>query len=686
MKNIIQRIQFLLLVSILGCSMNIAGNVDETDTSIAGFVSYSGQPVPGATVKIYNYRDTLGEAIDSMITDNDGNYDVSGIENGVYSVWAETDSSVFFRDSVNITNSYVTTDTLVMPRVIRIPIKVEEQHDPRIVEAHILGTHIYPVVDEGSHLTLVKIPSATFPIRLTTSNSDYTPRTWDVVITADSPDTLKDTLDMTYTGVPVVTGIEAVYDTLSGVATIQWDRTAFNRFSRYEIYRDRENAPSLSTDPIASVTETFCLDTLSHNISGGQELATGRYIYRVKIRSLDERVGISFHTASIDFVDPKEAVNLLPDTTLTMSLHRAQSIPLTVPGWLGDTVTGEYRYDGKTGVIDNPELFDLSITDGYHRSSAFVVTLNGSNGRSLTDSIDLEVIGEWRKLAVSPGFDGHYTTPVEMNGVVYTTVHQPNGLLLLSSADSCKSWSELNSSVVTSYDSSRASNVIVFQDRLWIIDGNGELFSSISGVSWSKESTSLVVPTWGGDFEDRILAVRNGTIELAVENTSSREDGGTQFTFWIYDLTDQQFVSTMTKNSQRLFLDHYWLEMSDQGFRIYGVRDLSDDRSIARYSVGDESVVAEDTLIQSAPNGGTNRIGSEQLRHSLVNYHGGVYLADGIDQNQPLFVENPLQWGSSIEKNIFPVGSVTGVRQEMNLFVLNEQLYSVTSEGVFCDF
>ncbi len=681
MRNLLKLISYLILFLVISCSMNVAGKVDETDTSIAGLVSLAGQPVSGATVKIYNYRDTLGEAVDSMVTKSDGSYDITGIKDGDYSIWAETDTSVFFRDSVRISRSYAAQDTLLLPREIRIPIKVEDQHDPRIVDAHILGTHIYPVVDEGSHLTLVKIPSATFPIRLKTSNTDYTPRTWDVVITADSPDTLDDTLDMSYTGVPVVTGIEAAYDTLSGVATLNWDRTSFNRFSKYEIYRDLENAPSLSTEPIASVTDTMCRDTI-----GGHGLPTGKYVYRIKIRSQDERVGISFNNASIDFIDPEVALNLLPDTSMTLAIHVNQTIPLAVPGWLGTNVTGEYIYDGMSTAITDPTQFSVTIDDSYHNGSDFIVTLTGENGRTLTDTIQVEVTGVWRKHANSPGVDGDYTTPVELNGIIYTTVHKSTDISLLSSSDSCVSWMEVNSSAAVSYDSSRASNLVAFQDRLWIIDGNGELYSSTAGLTWDKESVVSIFPEWRGVFEDRILAVRNGKIELAIENSSSREDGGTQFTFWKFDMSEQKFVSTMNKNSRRLFLDHYWLEMSDNGFRIYAVRELSDDRSIARYSVGTDLVLAEDTLVQSTLNGGTNRLGSDQLRHSMVAYHGGVYLADGVDINIPLFVENPLQWGPTKQYDIFSVGSVDGVNREMNIFVLDGKLYSVTSEGVFCDF
>ncbi len=681
MRNLLMLISSLVLFSIISCATNIAGKVDETDTSIAGFVSLAGQPVSGATVKIYNYRDTLGKAIDSMVTKSDGSYDITGIKDGDYSIWAETDTSVFFRDSVRITRSYAVKDTLLLPREIRIPIKVEEQHDPSIVEAHILGTHIYPVVDEGSHLTLVKIPSATFPIRLKTSNTDYTPRTWDVVITADSPDTLNDTLDMSYTGVPIVTGVEAVYDTLSGVVTLNWDRTSFNRFSRYEIYRDRENAPSLSTEPMASVTDTICRDTI-----GGEGFPTGNYVYRIKIRSQDERVGISFHSASIDFVDPEVALNLLPDTSLTLALHVNQTIPLTVTGWLGSSVTGEYHYNGTRTAIANPNQFSVTIDDRYCISSDFIVSLTGENGRTLTDTIQVEVTGAWRKLANSPGIDGDYTTPVELDGTIYTTVHRSAGLSLLRSADSCVSWIEVNSSVAMSFDSSRASNLVGFQDRLWILDGNGDLYSSTAGVTWDKESVSSIAPQWRGAFEDRVLAVRDGKIELVIENSSSREEGGTQFTFWKFDVSEQKFISTMNKNSLRLFLDHYWLEMSDTGFRIYAVRELSDDRSIARYSIGTNEALAEDTLVQSTLNGGTDRLGSDQLRHSLVNYKGGVYLADGVDLNTPLFVESPLQWGPTKQYDIVSVGSVEGVNREMNIFVLDGKLYSVTSEGVFCDF
>ncbi|MCP4460423.1 MAG: carboxypeptidase regulatory-like domain-containing protein, partial [Cytophagales bacterium] len=86
--------------------VNVAGTVDETDTSIAGFVSIAGEPVQGATVKIYIYHDSTGVPLDSLVTDEDGEYDISQLPDGVYSIWAETDTSVFFNDSVVISESF----------------------------------------------------------------------------------------------------------------------------------------------------------------------------------------------------------------------------------------------------------------------------------------------------------------------------------------------------------------------------------------------------------------------------------------------------------------------------------------------------------------------------------------------------------------------------------------------------
>jgi len=671
--NLRQTFAFSVCVAILvGCGDNIAGKVDETDTSIAGLITPAGAPVPGAQVKIYEARDTSGKAIDSVITDENGKYSLKNLPEGAYALWAETDSSVFFRDSVLLGDgiTYAKIDTLTKPRRVVIPVKVEPQHDPRIFEGQILGTYISSVVNNDSYLVFDKVPATTFPVRLSTSNSDYTPRTWEITIAPNSPDTLSDTLDMTFTGVPVVTGIEAQFDTLSGMVSLNWNPTDFNTFSKYQIYRDSLNAPELSTQPIASTTETSYTEFLGDNST--------TWVYRIKIRSLDERVGISYYSDTVYTVNSAQEFDILPNQTLTMGIQSVQRIGLTLSGWFGSKPTVSYRFGSSVAIsIANPSQFDLATDDSIGIQRKLIVTVKGILGRTVSDTAIVNTTLTWDHVADAPSKTGTFLPATELNGSVYLSVQEENAMTIYRSDDSCRTWAALGNSIA-SRDSLRASNVVALDGKLWVFDRNGLLHSSVNGSVWKQESDTAIIPIWKFTRSVPTLAVSQGKLVLAIEESADSSIGITKLWFWNWNESTKSFDPACTKNSKSLYLYSYWLTTDDNGFQLYTWEDSSSSRVISRYSVGSAGIVKEGSL--EIPSSATGIRSQLTPGLSSLNYGGAVILADGQDVDKAVAVKNPVQWNPDLTGSIVDIPYRQLV---LNLFAALGKCWTISPDGVF---
>lgn len=677
------------IITLLSCGTDIAGTVDETDTSICGFITPAGMPVAGAEVKAFipnSKIDTAIAPVRTFITDEKGRYNLSELTPGNYTILAETDSSVFFKENIIIeeNKNISRIDTLARGRKLVIPVKVQEQHLPEIVIAQILGTDIFPDVDANSYLTIENIPAVTtIPLRLKTNDhsNHYTPKTWYIDVDASTPDTLDQVLELTYTGIPIVTGISAVYDTLKGITTLTWDKTDYSRFGAYIITRTKRESGTIDDTLTAAYTNSY-EDTIVNS-----SLSAGTYDYRVHIRDLDFTLGISNRAVSIEYVNPAEELNLITEEALEGYLHYPLSIPLRTPGWLGADHSGTFRMGSETTKypIENLSNFTITPTDSFAANIPLYIEMTGSSGRILKDTVLITVTGKWNKIAEAPHWRGSYYTPFEAGNAVYLTVHDSTCIKLFQSSDNCLTWTLLSDSIASSEQGRRASNVVTHDGKFWIVNGEGHLFSSADLISWNQESSSAIPRDWIGELETKTLAVQNGTLVLAVDNSTSKERLGTQFTFLRYDFTTGSFNDGgMAKNYITLDLDHYWLEHLEDGFRIYALPAGDKSRKIYMYRVGSLNIDSVGALDQGVADGALRNTGiSPEL--SMVRYKGGVYLADGANLNRPLFVQDPILWDISMKKQIRDAGITNALDFPMNLFILNDKLFSITRDGVFSD-
>jgi uncharacterized protein (TIGR02145 family) len=299
-------------ISIMQCTKDIAGTVDDTDTGISAMLyNPDGTAAVGAVVKVFEAADTSKKALKTVITDKNGRYTANGLSAGRYNVYAEKGSLVAFQDSVAVLDdtALVNDDTLETARKVTIIVGMQPNDDPRTVTVQILGSEIFfqNLDNRHGYCTFDKMAQGTYHLRLETTLEGYTTTYPTITITANSPDTLKDTIKMVYTGIPIVKGITATYDTLDGLVKLRWNKTDYENLQKYVIYRDDANALTLSTTPIGLATDTFFVDTvfkLTNSNSTFSDTTVYNYEYRVAIRNNSQVIGMTYKNVAVVAASP----------------------------------------------------------------------------------------------------------------------------------------------------------------------------------------------------------------------------------------------------------------------------------------------------------------------------------------------------------------------------------------------
>ena len=155
--------------------------------------------------------------------------------------------------------------------------------------------------------TLGPLAGGRYTIRVVTTEEEYTPLYASMAVRTGRNDTLADTLRPVFTGIPVATGLQAVYDTLHAVVTVSWNRTRYPQLQEYQVFRNLASDLTVATTPVARVTDTVFRDTLFEFASGG--LASGdsallHLAYRVKVVDQSDQAGLAFGKALVDAPSP----------------------------------------------------------------------------------------------------------------------------------------------------------------------------------------------------------------------------------------------------------------------------------------------------------------------------------------------------------------------------------------------
>lgn len=194
-------------------------------------------------------------------TDSEGRYRLGGADKGLYNLLANKNGLVVYKDSVFLAPDPTTlgSDTLHSPGQLAGYVKLQPNHDPRTVTIQVLGTNIYTNVDMEGGFRLVNMAEGKYTLRVITTLPEYTALFQEIRIRSGDSNRLADTLRPVFTGLPIVQGIVADYDTSSGIATIRWSKVNYRNLAGYAIYRGPAGSAVI---PFQSLNTIRILDTI----------------------------------------------------------------------------------------------------------------------------------------------------------------------------------------------------------------------------------------------------------------------------------------------------------------------------------------------------------------------------------------------------------------------------------------
>lgn len=328
------------------CDTQIAGTNNETHSK-GTFFQPDGQPAVGARVRVFQAADD-SQPVRQTYVDRNGAALLTNLPRGYYSLLVQdTSGRAAFLDSLYSDGDVLSApqDTVRSTAVLVGHVRVQPMHSPDIAWIHLMRTGIYANVDSTGAFRITGVPSGALTLVAATLLPEYTP-TFRGIKT--QPDSTLDvgTIDLVYNGLPLVTGIVATYDTLSGVVTVTWKDTAYARKNGYVVYRGQGQFPTPgsigSTSQGSSLTNgiigSTAASTYADTVFGGFGATPSRYdsaemdlTYWVAARSNDYSTGPVWNKAQLHVKSPALAKR--------WSVEWAATIPLT-GGVSVDTIAG----------------------------------------------------------------------------------------------------------------------------------------------------------------------------------------------------------------------------------------------------------------------------------------------------------------------------------------------------------
>lgn len=305
-----------------------SGTVSETDTAM--IYNPDNTPAVGAVVLFFVSTDSTRTVAYQTTTDANGRYFINkGLAKGTYNMlvysakgWAKSsskmlssgDSLIGYQEAISVLADTVLVqpDTLEIPGSITGIVGLQPNHDPRTATVQVLGTNIYSNVDANGRFTLAPVAKGSYNLRLVSTLPDYTPTYKTVYTQGQKKDTLADTLWLLYTGIPVVTGLSATYDTVNGVVHLSWNKATYRDFQDYLVFRDPFDSIVLSTNPIAARADTFFVDSIFKRSIGTGQFSFGdsndyHFKYRVCIENNSTVRGQTYGNIAIVAASPTKA-------------------------------------------------------------------------------------------------------------------------------------------------------------------------------------------------------------------------------------------------------------------------------------------------------------------------------------------------------------------------------------------
>jgi hypothetical protein len=454
-----------------------------------------------------------------LTTDNNGAYSLPPVKSGAYNIWAEKGDLVAIQNSVQLSSSIkeVSNDTLGNPVTLTATVGLQPNSDPRTVTVQVLGTYKYSNVQQNGRLTIDGLADGNYTLRLVSTLPGYTPTYQSIIVKASAMGkdsmTIMPPIVLIYTGIPVVTGIKAAYDTVSGVVNLQWNTTTCFDFQDYLIYRDSYDSIILSTKPIAWRIDTTFSDTVfQKHLYTADDTNNYHFKYRVAVRNYAGEQGITYRFAEVLAVSPAakrmrfdftgstfDSMEIRPGDTLRVMGKFTSPINTTIESvsWKylqkGSIITSKTFTEQKRIVCDT-----LRYKPAVSGVCTIVCSVTDSKAVSWNDTLyyrigdtalpsDTSVLHSTYYIHGRIGFD-----TVEKNTIVgivgYFTYNAYPSLQTIT-------WTDLDRGSIFSVDSLRGG-------------GYAGFYSDSTSHSWSTTGTKRVgctiMDAWGRMFTDTI--------------------------------------------------------------------------------------------------------------------------------------------------------------------------------------
>lgn len=286
--------RLLALVALVLASCGEPGRVaggtnDETHTEWAArFFQPGGERAAvDAVVQVVPHNGTLVAAAGR--TDSLGRPVVAPLPDGLYTVSVSQNGQVVFVDSVPASKGRLVLtadDTLAPAGTLSGVVAMQPNHDPATTTVNVLGTDIHANVSTDGTFRLEGLGAGRFRLRFVTTENHYTPTYVLAAAASGAAAVLPDTVRMVYTGIPVVTGIVATNDTLTGDQILSWRAARHKDLLDYVVYRDTIDALSPSRNRYATSSDTVWRDTAA---SRGTRVA--KWKYRIVVETMTGDTG-----------------------------------------------------------------------------------------------------------------------------------------------------------------------------------------------------------------------------------------------------------------------------------------------------------------------------------------------------------------------------------------------------------
>ena len=682
-------------ISFWGCSPMTAGS-EVTNERVTVYAP-DGSPSVGATVRFVPVNFIPGATAKttatlvtsfSTTTNSKGQYDVPRLDDGMYNILIQKDSLAAIQDSVTIGKiNNVSNDTLRAVGSITARVMVQPNDNPQIVSVQVLGTYRYLNVDTNGQFTIADLASGNYTLRCVTTQTDYTPGYQAITVRTGKHDTLQKPIQLIYTGIPIVTGLAATYDCVTGIAKITWNATSYRDFFSYIIYREDASQIEPWGYGYASSTTNSFSDTI-FNPDSNSFSSTYQFRYRVCVQSnRDMAKGYTYGSVTITAVAPQTAKMLFAIDSIDRFAGQLCTLKVS-PGVLYGKIV-KYEWDiGNTGMFVRSAKADTtfllsSVLNSDFRCVARVTDTAGTIG---LDTIHIRSLISWEKVAQPLGTNLSNFTALEFNGKlwVFATTSNSYGAVAKYSA-----WSSANgttwSKEVDTLPFKLATgktNPIVFNNKLWVLNRevlytgvidtgiiyHDTIWQSGDGKAWTKSAFTAISNPQGHNAGYELWIVADNKLWLNYYSNRSN-----------FSAVDSGFAycwNTSTGNSWNVAPGAGYLTHWEYGAKVF--TDCSRNDTIILVTSTEAG-----NLLMYLYNKAFQPLSSRTVPPStekLLNFNNTIWSFSG---EIPNFRSDSTYFSSNLSDWTYAGSAFPGGYGNHDEIVFNNKIFSISNNGIW---